>query len=213
MGVLEKSKPGNLDYRGPGLLMDALSGALPPPAAALDVLDAGCGTGLCGPLLRPFARNLTGVDLAPAMLARAAGCKAYDHLIIAELTAYLNGRPEAYDVIVSADTLCYFGALEPVFQAAARALRPGGHFAFTLEDAGSESSGWQLNLHGRYAHTRSYVEAALDTAGLAVHSILPVVLRSEGKHPVKGHVVVAVKDEDKAIGAHLESTERSHSFY
>ena len=31
-------------------------------AKQLDVLDAGCGTGLCGPLLAPYARRLVGVD-------------------------------------------------------------------------------------------------------------------------------------------------------
>jgi predicted TPR repeat methyltransferase len=185
----------NLDYRGPSLLMEALSSVLPPPAAALDILDAGCGTGLCGPLLRPYARHLTGVDLAPAMLAKAAGCKAYDDLINAELTAFLGRQPETYDLICSADTLCYFGALEQVFQVVVQALKPGGLFAFTLEDGGGESSDWQLNPHGRYAHARSYVEAALGQASLAVHSICSVVLRYEGKQPVAGHLVVAVKDE------------------
>ena len=35
---------------------------------ALDVLDAGCGTGLCGPLVAPYARRLVGVDLSARML-------------------------------------------------------------------------------------------------------------------------------------------------
>ena len=39
----------------------------------LDVLDLGCGTGLCGPLLRPYARALAGVDLSPQMLERMRG--------------------------------------------------------------------------------------------------------------------------------------------
>ena len=30
------------------------------------MLDAGCGTGLCAPLLRPYASRLTGVDLSKA---------------------------------------------------------------------------------------------------------------------------------------------------
>ena len=38
-----------------------------------DVLDAGCGTGLCGPGLRGRAGRLVGVDLSPEMLKRAAG--------------------------------------------------------------------------------------------------------------------------------------------
>ncbi|HEY6133044.1 MAG TPA: hypothetical protein VIW70_03610 [Rubrivivax sp.] len=35
-------------------------------------LHLGCGTGLCGPLLRPLARHLTGIDLSAAFTAEAA---------------------------------------------------------------------------------------------------------------------------------------------
>jgi predicted TPR repeat methyltransferase len=183
----------NLDYRAPELLGDALAAALPPPAASLDVLDAGCGTGLCAPLLRPYARRLIGVDLSAGMLARAAGRHAYDDLVQAELTTFLDRQIEAYDVIASADTLCYFGKLAPVVQAAAKALKVGGLLAFTLEDAEHDGRGFQLQPHGRYAHARTYVESALSAAGLAVHSIVSVLLRKEGGQPVAGHLVVARK--------------------
>ena len=36
-----------------------------------DVLDIGCGTGLCGPLLRPIAVSLCGVDLSAGMIEKA----------------------------------------------------------------------------------------------------------------------------------------------
>jgi predicted TPR repeat methyltransferase len=183
----------NLDYRAPDLLGDALSAALPPPASSLDVLDAGCGTGLCAPHLRPYARRLIGVDLSAGMLARAAGRQVYDDLVQAELTTFLDRQSEAFDVIASADTLCYFGALEPVVEAAAKALKSGGLLAFTSEDVGDDGPGFQLQPHGRYAHAKRYVEGALGAAGLVVHSIASVVLRKEGGHPVAGHLVVAKK--------------------
>jgi predicted TPR repeat methyltransferase len=183
----------HLDYRAPRLLCDALAAALPPPAAALDILDGGCGTGLCAPLLRPYARRLIGVDLSGGMLARAAGRKTYDDLVKAELTGFLRGHTETYDVIASADTLCYFGDLALIVQAAAEALKAGGVLAFTLEDVGDGGSGYQLQPHGRYAHARKYVEDALVAAGLVPQSIASVVLRKEGGQPVAGHLVVAKK--------------------
>ncbi len=185
----------NLDYRAPALIIDALATVLPTPDATLDILDAGCGTGLCGPLLRPYARRLVGVDLSAKMLAKAAGRKTYDDLVKFELTEFLSRQSEAYDVIASADTLCYFGDLEPVFQAAAKALKKGAFLAFTLEDAGDAAPELQLNSHGRYSHNRSYVEDALGKAGLTVHSISSVVLRNEGKQAVAGHLVIAGKDK------------------
>ncbi|MBW2481057.1 MAG: methyltransferase domain-containing protein [Deltaproteobacteria bacterium] len=183
----------NLDYKAPTLIIDALAGVLPPPNATLDILDAGCGTGLCGPFLRPYARRLIGVDLSAKMLAKAAGRQTYDDLVKYELTEFLNRQNETYDVIASADTLCYFGKLEPVFQAAAWSLKPGGIFAFTLEDTGDEGPDSRLNSHGRYAHTRTYAEGAIEAAGLDIQSLTAVVLRNEGKQPVTGHLVVANK--------------------
>ena len=104
------------------------------PSKALDVLDAGCGTGLCGPLVAPYARRLVGVDLSARMLRQAEERHVYDALHKFELTAYLQDNPGAFDVIVSADTLVYFGPLEQVVVAAAAALRPGGRLVFTVEE-------------------------------------------------------------------------------
>jgi len=53
------------------------------------------------------------------------------------LADFIRSQTESFDVITSSDTLCYFGALEEVFQGAARALKPAGFFAFTLEDSGT----------------------------------------------------------------------------
>jgi predicted TPR repeat methyltransferase len=183
----------NLEYRAPNLLGEALSAALPPPDASYEILDAGCGTGLCAPFLKPHARRLSGVDLSGGMLSVAETRKAYDDLVTAELTEFLDSRAEAYDIIASADTLCYFGPLEPVFRAAAKALKPHGILAFTVEDAGEEAPRWRLDPTARYSHTRSYVEGALFDAGFVIHSLSSVVLRIEDGQPVTGHVVVARK--------------------
>ena len=96
------------------------------------------------------------------MLGKARQRQVYDHLIEGELTAYLEGLAECYDLIVSADTLVYFGDLQPVLMAAARALRPGGILVFTLEKAGSgdrAGEGFALQYHGRYCHAEEYVRA------------------------------------------------------
>ena len=64
---------------------------------------------------------------------RHHGRSVYDDLIEAELTAYLQTSPLAFDAIVAADTLVYFGDLAPVIAVAANALRRHGILAFTLE--------------------------------------------------------------------------------
>lgn len=183
----------NLSYRAPNLLAEALGAALPSPASQLDILDAGCGTGLCGPLLKPYARRLTGVDLSKGMLAVAKTRETYDELVAGELTEFLEAAEHRFDIVASSDTLCYFGPLEHVFEASARALKPGGLLSFTLEDAGDEAPPWRLDSTARYSHRRSYVTDALASAGFAVYSLDSAVLRTEGGQPVNGHVVVARK--------------------
>jgi predicted TPR repeat methyltransferase len=101
-----------LAYKAPQLVTDALGRHRHRPGSS----DAGCGTGLCGPLVKPHAARLTGVDLSVGMLQKAEGKGCYDHLYRIELGAFLAMPDEAaaWDVILSADTLCYFGPLEAV---------------------------------------------------------------------------------------------------
>ncbi|MET0852550.1 MAG: tetratricopeptide repeat protein [Candidatus Rokuibacteriota bacterium] len=183
----------DLGYRGPELARQALATAAGSPRRALDVLDAGCGTGLCGAVLRPYARRLAGVDLSDSMLARARGRGVYDELVAAELTAYLAGHARAFDLVLVADTLVYFGDLAPVLAAAAGALRPDGLLVFTVESAEEEGDappeGYRLNVHGRYSHAAAYLREAL--AAFTAVSILPATLRHEVGRPVAGYVVTA----------------------
>ncbi|GLQ99213.1 tetratricopeptide repeat protein [Dyella mobilis] len=181
----------NLNYRAPEVLAKALAGVLPPPAGDLDIVDAGCGTGLCGSWLRPYARRLTGVDLSGGMIEKAQQRGSYDDLQEAELTAFLQSHPQGCDVVMSADTLIYFGALEEVLAAAHQALRPGGWLAFSLELAEGEDERVDLTPSGRYQHTRSYVERVMRASGFAQARIDSEVLRKEGGQPVVGWVVLA----------------------
>jgi predicted TPR repeat methyltransferase len=186
-------KLAQLDYRAPALVADALGRVAGPPRADLAVLDAGCGTGLCGQHLRPYARELVGVDLSAAMLARAQGRGHYDRFVQQELTACLQACADSFDLIASADTLVYFGSLDAVLAAAARALRPGGYLVFTLEKADPDCPlpGYRLNVSGRYSHAPSYVEAALSGAGLKLLFADAVVPRKEGGDDVAGLLVAA----------------------
>ncbi len=182
-----------LKYQGPAVIADRLAEVLGVPAARLDVLDAGCGTGLCAPLLRPYARHLAGVDLSPRMLDKAREGGSYDELVTAELTAFLAARPQTYDLIVSADTLVYFGALETVFAAAAAALRPDGWLAFTVEAATGDvpPGGFRINHSGRYSHAAEYARQALADAGLEIRLMATAALRRECDRPMEGYVVLA----------------------
>jgi predicted TPR repeat methyltransferase len=186
------AKLATLGYAAPGHVAQAVAQVLPQPDARCVVADLGCGTGLCAPLLRPWAAQLVGCDLSAAMLKQAERRGLYDQLVHGELTAFLHGRRLAFDLLVAADTLCYFGDLRALAVAAAAALRPGGHIVFTVE--ASNDGDVVLQPNGRYAHGRSHVEAALRASGFGVMRCDRRELRQEAGRAVAGDVVTAQLD-------------------
>lgn len=95
-----------------------------------DLLDAGVGTGRNFPYY-PDGTNVTGIDLSPAMLARAAARK--DKLATPvglremDVTA-LAFADDSFDAIVSTFMFCVLDAehQQPALEELARVCRPGG---------------------------------------------------------------------------------------
>lgn len=185
-----------LRYRAPEIVSSALASHCSTADRSLDILDAGCGTGLCGPLLKPLSRSLAGVDLSPKMIEHARERGGYDELIVGELVQYMQSRPLAFDAIVSADTLVYFGAIEQACTAAFAALRPGGTLVFTVEALPADASDdFRLEVHGRYAHSEGYVQRCLATAGFIILDMHRERLRMERMQEVIGFLVLAQRPE------------------
>ncbi|HYC02757.1 MAG TPA: tetratricopeptide repeat protein [Azospirillaceae bacterium] len=182
-----------LDYRVPALIREALATYAGTPAADREVLDAGCGTGLAGEALRPYARQLRGVDLSMGMIEIAAARRIYDELEQAELVGWLAARPAAFDIAVMGDVLCYFGDLGGPVGALAGALNTHGLGILTVEAAEPWAAPFTLRESGRYTHRRDYVEQALKTAGLAMLELRSTTLRQEGGQPVEGILAVVRK--------------------
>ena len=173
---------GRLGYDGPAKLA-ALLAPLGAAVADLETIDLGCGTGLCAPVLKPYARRLAGVDLSAGMLAKADARGLYDRLACAELGEALAAAEAPLDLVVAFDTFPYIGALEPVFDAVAAAIAPGGWFAFSTEDI--EDGDYVLRGNGRFAHSGSYV-AGLAAGRFTVASRTQGVLRREAGRNVRG---------------------------
>ncbi len=177
----------NLGYVAPQRLVELLDGE---PTGALRVLDAGCGTGLAGPLLAPWASHLVGVDLSPGMLARAAEGGCYGALHEAELTAWLAGCVERFDVVLSADVLIYFGRLEPLMAGFASVLADGGVVLVSIETGEGDAA---LQPTGRWKHSLAHACAAAAAAGLELSRSAECALRSEAGEPVAGMALAFVK--------------------
>lgn len=177
-----------LAYRTPELLVAELHAARPPESA--DVIDLGCGTGLCGPLLRPLARRLVGVDLSGLMLAKAREGGAYDELVQGDMAATLAARGAAFDIAVAADVFVYIGDLAAVFAAAASALRTGGLFAFSVEACPEGAGDFRLGATRRYAHALPYLQRLAGAHGFTVERTQHSIIRKESDEGVAGLLLV-----------------------
>jgi len=182
-----------LEYRTPTLLAGFAGELLGNDGKKIDIIDLGCGTGLCGPLFRPFAHRLVGVDLAPKMIAKAQERGVYDELLVDDLIPPLLASPGGFDLVLAADVFVYLGALDQVFDATKTALRHDGLFMFSTEKEESTAE-FVLRSSGRYAHARTYVRDLAATLGFAILSIEDVVLRKESGNDIQGNIYVLRRD-------------------
>lgn len=177
-----------LAYRTPAALTELLGEAGIVADGGRHVLDLGCGTGLSGQALAPFARLLEGLDLSPRMLAEAARRGCYATLHEADLLDFLPRHPGAYDLIAAVDVLNYLGDLRPALAAMAAALRPGGVLAFSVESG--TAGAYALGPGLRYRHDVPALRTLATTLGLDCLAERTVVLRQEHGQPVLGAVLV-----------------------
>ena len=179
----------HLHYAAPEILL-GLAAMVMPGREDLSILDLGCGTGLAGEVFKPLAARLDGIDLSPAMIARAKARGLYDYLAVADLETALAQEGPTYDLILAADTLVYLGDLAAVFQAAARRLAPDGFFLFTVEKA---QDGFALGPKRRWRHSETYLRDTAQSAGLSVAGLLEAAPRRENNQPVEGFAVALMK--------------------
>lgn len=176
---------GSLGYDGPRLLAEIIANNTSDMPVGWRILDLGCGTGLGAAYLRPWAARLEGVDLSPGMLDQARERKLYDELYCEEMTRFCERHPAAFNLIVAADTINYFGNLEPVIQKMGGSLRPSGRCAFFVERMEGEcQDDFRLERHGRFSHRLPYVEQCLAGANLHVIAWNETFIRSEAGRPV-----------------------------
>ena len=180
-----------ISYRVPELIRDAVIDVAGSDQLGWRIMDLGCGTGLCGELMRPLAAFLAGADLSPRMIAKSRERDIYDSLITASLEDALEGQERAFDLIVAGDVFTYVGDLASAFAGSARALRPGGLMAFSIEEADGDD--FHLCPTGRYAHSPAYVDKTAIVSGLSPVHRRSIVLRNDPE-PIRGQIVVLARD-------------------
>jgi predicted TPR repeat methyltransferase len=196
----------SLGYRIPGLIRAALAGhpAIVAGERLGPVLDLGCGTGLVAVAVSDLPIGpITGVDAAPRMLECAAATQLYAELHESDLMRVLTDDAQRWRLILAADVLCYFGALQGVLAAVHARLEVGGWFIFSVEEALPDHDGvlhavgnWALQRQGRYVHGIDYVARVAHELGFTVLTLVRQTLRYEADAPVAGIFVVLERTDN-----------------
>ena len=169
-----------LAYTAPEILRE-LAELVLPRKENLRILDLGCGTGLSGAAFKSMASSLDGIDLSPAMVAKARGRAIYDNLLLGDIeTAKFSG---VYDLVVAADTLVYLGNLDRAFGIVASLLHQG-FFLFTVETHLGDS--FELGPKRRWRHSDSYLRERAFAHGFQVAGLVACTPRTEAGVPVEG---------------------------
>jgi predicted TPR repeat methyltransferase len=189
----EKALVGDLNYRGPEILLKAVLSIFHDtgrPAYFKRAADLGCGTGLAAREFAAIVGEFIGVDLSPGMIEEARATGRYARLDVADMVQGLRAEPDAsVDLVLAADAVNYLRDLAPLMMEAARVLRPGGVLAFTTETHGG--AGVVLGAGLRYCHAPDYVRDRIAAAGLHLCSLTSASTRTEHREPVPGLVTVA----------------------
>jgi predicted TPR repeat methyltransferase len=186
---------GRLNYCGTQLVQEYLA-TLSFPAASLSVLDLGCGTGLVGEVLKPYAHALVGVDLSQGMLDQAAAKHQYHQLHKSDITNFLLASSDQYDLITCMDTFIYIGRLDEVFALIYKKLKAGGMLLFSTEKlVGDHELAYQLNISGRYSHQHSHLTKMLSNTGFKITKICDVTIRKESGYPIEGQFICVSRPE------------------
>jgi predicted TPR repeat methyltransferase len=182
-----------LGYRGHLHLRTLAESVLPRLTPPWRILDLGSGTGLVGEAFKELAQGgrLDGIDLSPRMIEAARARNIYDDLILGDLETVLTEHGRTYDLILAADTMVYFGDLDPALSGVAKRLDTGGFCIFAVE--AMKGQGWEQMPVKRFRHSETYLRAASVRAGLKFIAIMECLIRREVNEPVAGFAVALQK--------------------
>ena len=180
-----------LGYKIPKELYDAYVLHTGNSSQSLDILDLGCGTGLCGIEFDELVGNLVGVDISPRMIDKAKLTEKYDELVVDDINHYLKDLNSQFDLILSADVFIYMGALEKVIPECARLLKEKGIIIFSVEITEGES--YRLRASGRYAHSEKYIKDLADKSNMSINISKSVVIRKEHGVDIDGKIFLLQK--------------------
>jgi len=134
-----------MGYVGPKVAAEILDQHLEDRDAK--VLDAGCGTGLVGEVLKDMGyESIEAMDYSPDMICEAEKKAVYENVFQADMNKRLEVPDNVYDAIICVGTFTYAHVGPEAFEEMVRVTRPGGYICFTIRDGAYEEYGYRHKM-------------------------------------------------------------------
>lgn len=135
---------------------------------ALDIFDAGCGTGRLCQLMSGQGHRVAGCDASDEAL-RLCRLRGTDGMTLTDLNS-IELAPQAYDVITSIDVLYHTDIIDDVavLRRLRNGLKPGGILILNLVAHEFLRSTHDLAVHTRQRYTKRMLRERLQSAGFDV---------------------------------------------
>lgn len=177
----EQHLSNQLHYKLPELLKAFFQQHLAPQTFQ-NTLEIGCGTGLCGGIIKEFSAHLIGIDIAEKMIAKAQKNPHYDETITIDAQNYLTQHPQTFDLILAIDVLPYLFDLNAWLKACKVALKNSGYLLFTTEIA--KTKPFNLESTGRLSFHPETIEDICNALHLTIVATERVIARTQYQIPV-----------------------------
>lgn len=130
----------------------------------IEILDAGCGTGLVGvELAKRGARKIDGIDLSPGMLKVAQPLGVYRTLEPVDLSQPVARENGSYDVVVCVGTMTQGHVGPEALDEFVRILKKGGFVVATILGSIWETEGYEARVKKLVAEGKAnFVSAELE---------------------------------------------------
>ena len=151
-----------------------------------NILDIGCGTGLCGKSLQQFTPELIGIDISEQMVQQTAKKKIYQKLYAVECEQYLQEHLQQFELIIAMDVAPYIININQWITKIYKALSANGQLIFSIEVNHSDNS--CLEASGRMSHPIKIILESCESLCFKVLHQQQLMARLQDNVPVNEHI-------------------------
>ena len=191
--TFEKHLLGTLHYKVPLVFSKIIKSKYEKNYPIKNILDLGCGTGLCGIQITNKFNKFVGVDISKQMLNKANQKSIYTQLICSDIINFLKFTKKKYEIIMAADVLIYLGDLTELFKFVHNTMLNNARFIFSIEE--TKKGEYEINQSGRFSHSLYYIINISQQNNFIIETSQDIKIRKENNKWVNGKIFSIMKNQ------------------